>query len=57
MIVNRPPNRLFEERKLQEKKRIQAEQDGSPIPISMVGGGRGGSLIAFTEGTGKNSQA
>lgn len=53
VTVYRPPNRLFEERKIQEQKRAEAEKNGDPIPISTIGGGRGGSLISFTEGTGK----
>lgn len=51
VLVNRPPNRLFEERKLQEEKRKQADENGDPIPISQVGGGRGGVLMSFMEGT------
>lgn len=53
MIVTRPPNRMVAEKERQDRLRQEAEQNGGPIPISMVGGGRGGALIAFTEGYGK----
>lgn len=43
-IIIRPPNRLIADKKRDTK---------GPRPISTVGGGRGGSLIAFTEGTDK----
>jgi len=55
VVVYRPPNRLRAQQEADAKRRLQQEQDGSPIPISNVGGGRGGALIAFTEGTGKVS--
>lgn len=49
MIIFRPPNRMMAERERQER----AEKDAKgPRPISTIGGGRGGSLISFTQGTG-----
>jgi len=49
MIIQRPPNRMVAEKERQER----AEQaDKGPRPISTIGGGRGGSLIAFSQGTG-----
>ena len=49
MIIFRPPNRMIAERDRQER----AAQDAKgPRPISTVGGGRGGSLMAFTQATG-----
>jgi len=49
MIVTRPPNRMIAEQKRQERAAQDAE---GPRPISTVGGGRGGSLMAFTQATG-----
>jgi len=49
MLVNRPPNRMMAEQERQER----AEKDAKgPRPISTIGGGRGGSLISFTQGAG-----
>lgn len=50
MIVNRPPNRMIAERQRQEQARLDAEENGTPRPIPLVGGGHGGSLISFTAG-------
>ena len=49
MIINRPPNRMVAEKERQERAEQNAE---GPRPISTVGGGRGGSLMAFSQGTG-----
>ena len=47
MIIYRPPNRLFEERK--EEQQRKNRKGGRPI--SMAGGGRcGGNLTAFSQG-------
>lgn len=52
MIIQRPPNRMIAEKERQER----AEQTAKgPRPISTVGGGRGGSLMAFTQATGTAS--
>lgn len=51
MIIQRPPNRMIGEKEREERARLAAEQQGLPRPISSVGGGRGGSLMAFTAGT------
>ena len=49
MIIQRPPNRMIAEQERQER----AAQDAKgPRPISTVGGGRGGSRMAFTQATG-----
>lgn len=47
MLINRPPNRMIGEKEREEKAR--AESDG-PRPVSLIGAGRGGSLMAFTAG-------
>jgi hypothetical protein len=49
MIIQRPPNRMIAEQERQERA---AHNDTGPRPISTVGGGRGGSLMAFTQATG-----
>jgi hypothetical protein len=51
MIVIRQPNRMIGERNREEKARLDAEAAGKPRPISNIGGGRGGSLMAFTQAT------
>lgn len=55
VTVYRPPNRLRAQQEAEAQKRLQHEKEGTPIPISNVGGGRGGALMAFTEGVGKVS--
>ena len=52
MMVIRQPNRMIGEQNRQEKARLDAEAAGKPRPISNIGGGRGGSLMAFTQATG-----
>jgi hypothetical protein len=52
MLVYRQPNRMIGEKEREERSRLAAEQQGLPRPISQVGGGRGGSLMAFTTATG-----
>ena len=49
MLIFRPPNRMIAERERQERAAQAAE---GPRPISTIGGGRGGSLMAFTQATG-----
>jgi len=49
MIIQRPPNRMIAEQERLERAAKDAE---GPRPISQVGGGRGGSLMAFTQATG-----
>jgi hypothetical protein len=49
MIIQRPPNRMVAE---QERQARAAQDAEGPRPISTVGGGRGGSLMAFTQATG-----
>jgi hypothetical protein len=51
MLIERPPNRMIAEKEREERARLQAEQDGSPRPVSTVGGGRAGALMSFTLGT------
>jgi len=51
MLIERPPNRMIGERERQERARLEAEQQGNPRPVSTVGGGRGGALMAFSMGT------
>lgn len=51
MLIERPPNRMIGEKQREERARLAAEQEGSPRPVSTVGGGRGGSLMSFTLGT------
>ena len=51
MIVIRQPNRMIGERNREEKARLDAKAAGKPRPISNIGGGRGGSLMAFTQAT------
>jgi len=48
VIIQRPPNRYIAERERQERAAQAAE---GPRPISTIGGGRGGSLMAFTQAT------
>ena len=48
MIIQRPPNRYIADRDRQERAAKDAED---PRPISTIGGGRGGSLMAFTQAT------
>ena len=55
MIIQRPPNRMIGEKERQERARMQADEDGKPRPISNIGGGRGGSLMAFTQATSVNN--
>lgn len=52
VIVYRQPNRMIGEREREERARLAAEEQGLPRPISTIGGGRGGSLMAFTTATG-----
>jgi L-aminopeptidase/D-esterase-like protein len=52
MLIQRPPNRMIGEQNREERARLTAEAAGKPRPISNIGGGRGGSLMAFTAGTG-----
>ena len=51
-MIIRQPNRMIGEQNRQEKARLDAEAAGKPRPISNIGGGRGGSLMAFTQATG-----
>lgn len=51
MLIYRAPNRMIGEQQKEERARMQAEAAGMPRPISNIGGGRGGSLMAFTAGT------
>ena len=55
MLVNRPPNRMIGEKNREERARLTAEAAGKPRPISNIGGGRGGSLMAFTQATSVNN--
>jgi hypothetical protein len=55
MIIQRPPNRMIGEREREERTRLAAEEQGLPRPISQIGGGRGGSLMAFTQATSVNN--
>jgi hypothetical protein len=48
MLVERPQNHMKTEKEREEQAR--ANSDG-PRPISAIGGGRGGSLMAFSQGT------
>ena len=52
MIIQRPPNRMIGEKQRQERALAQAN---GPRPISQIGGGRGGSLMAFTQATSVNN--
>jgi hypothetical protein len=45
LVTKRPPNRIIGERAI-------AEKNAEPRPISQVGNGRGGALIAFSQATG-----
>ena len=47
--MHRQPNRLVGEREREARK--AAEARGEPRPISTVGNGRGGALMAFTTAT------
>lgn len=55
MIIQRPPNRMIGEKEREERSRLAAEEKGLPRPISNIGGGRGGSLMAFTQATSVNN--
>lgn len=55
MIIQRPPNRMIGEKEREERTRLAAEEQGLPRPISQIGGGRGGSLMAFTQATSVNN--
>jgi hypothetical protein len=52
MLIQRPPNRMIGEKEREERARLAADEAGLPRPISQIGGGRGGSLMAFTTATG-----
>lgn len=47
MLITRPPNRMVGEKEREEKA---IADSGGPRPVSMVGAGRGGSLMAFNSG-------
>jgi hypothetical protein len=55
MLIHRPPNRMIGEKEREERSRLAAEEQGLPRPISTIGGGRGGSLMAFTQATSVNN--
>lgn len=55
MIIQRPPNRMIGEKNREERARLTAEAAGKPRPISNIGGGRGGNLMAFTQATSVNN--
>ena len=55
MLIYRPPNRMIGEKAREERTRLAAEEQGLPRPISTIGGGRGGSLMAFTQATSVNN--
>lgn len=55
MIIQRPPNRMIGEKNREERARLAAEAANKPRPISNIGGGRGGSLMAFTAATSVNN--
>jgi hypothetical protein len=52
MLIYRQPNRMIGEREREERARLAAEEQGLPRPISNIGGGRAGALMAFTTATG-----
>lgn len=55
MLVYRQPNRMIGEQQREERARLAAEAANKPRPISNIGGGRGGSLMAFTSATSVNN--
>lgn len=51
MLIERPPNRMIGEKEREEKANLQYREEGGPRPVSVIGGGRGGCLMSFSQGT------